>query len=152
MHTKRNKKLHIKLRRKKLVYGNFSLFKLLMFWFFRGRREYLWVTFKIKKTKQAISLKTKTKTHWHTHTQKRRKKRGGKEKKWKRNEQKALKICHVSHRNYPTKIVTAADEDVLSCVLQLSSWCQKIRHNLNGPQCGMCWINPVMIIENRPVS
>lgn len=142
------KKLHTKLRRRKLVYGNFSLLKFLIFLFFKARRAHLWVTLKIKKK----NLKSKTHPHPHTPLKRGRKGKKRKRKNEKEMTKKLWKYAMSLIGIYPAKIVTAADKDVVSWGLQLSIWGQKIRHNLNGSWCGMCCINPVVIIESRPVS
>lgn len=132
MHTKRNKKLHTKLRRRKLVYGNFSPFKLLMFWFFKAKRVFIGhFKNKMNPNQAKKSEDQNTFIPYPPLPQKKKKEKCKRNKKlWKY----AMSLIGI----YPTKIATAADKDIMSCVLQLSSWCQKIWHNLNGSWCGMC--------------
>ena len=138
VNTYKKKELHMKLRRRKLVNGNFSPFKLLMFWFFKARRVFIG-HFKNKiNPNQAKKSEDQNTFIPHPPSYKKKKKEEEKKKeKCKRNKELwkyAMSLIGI----YPTKIATAADKDIMSCVLQLSSWCQKIWHNLNVSWCGMC--------------
>lgn len=53
------------------MYGNFSLFCSLMFWFLKARREYVHATFLI--VKQAIWRQQTVTTHTHTHKEEEKK-------------------------------------------------------------------------------
>jgi len=102
MHTKRNKKLHTKLRRRKLVYGNFSPFKLLMFWFFKAKRVFIG-HFKNKMNPNQAKKSEDQNTFIPYPPLPQKKKKEKKKERKMQKKQKALKVCHVSHRNLPYK-------------------------------------------------
>ena len=136
VNTYKKKELHMKLRRRKLVNGNFSPFKLLMFWFFKARRVFIG-HFKNKiNPNQAKKSEDQNTFIPHPPSYKKKKKRGRKEKRKMQKKQRALKVCHVSHRNLPYK-------NSYSCWQRYNVMCAAalfmMPENLTQLKCLMMW-------------